>query len=31
MTDGHEAFSARDLTYMDMALEEARGAAERDR
>ena len=28
MTDGHEAFSARDLTYMDMALEEARGAAE---
>ena len=28
MTDGHEAFSARDLTYMAMALEEARGAAE---
>ena len=25
MTDGHEAFSARDLTYMAMALEEARG------
>ena len=28
MTDGHEAFSARDLAYMAMALEEARGAAE---
>ena len=28
MTDGHEAFSARDLAYMDMALEEARGAAD---
>ena len=28
MTDGHEAFSARDLAYMDIALEEARGAAE---
>ena len=27
-TDGHGSFSARDLTYMDMALEEARGAAE---
>ena len=25
MTDGHGSFSARDLAYMDMALEEARG------
>ena len=28
MTDGHGSFSARDLAYMAMALEEARGAAE---
>ncbi len=28
MTDGHGSFSARDLAYMDMALEEARGAAD---